>query len=194
MNESVDIDIETIRAEALRKLGRNIVNFSKIEAVLKYLLSVNQLEGTKEAISEQLYRNYSKRRKETLGKLVQEFHKTILVDNSQIEAKATSSNSEFSVSLKVTYSDQDFLESQKRALSDIVIERNKLIHQDLALLDPSCIDGYHKLIGLLDEQNPRLLAHLEVVGQIIEMMGDSLKALSKSPEFLEYVQFNQIDT
>jgi hypothetical protein len=44
MNESVDI--EALRAEALRKLGRNIVNFAKIEAGFKYLLSVSQLDGT----------------------------------------------------------------------------------------------------------------------------------------------------
>lgn len=39
------IDIEVVRTEALRKLGRNIVNFSKIEGILKYLLSVSQIEG-----------------------------------------------------------------------------------------------------------------------------------------------------
>jgi hypothetical protein len=43
MNESVDI--EAVRAEALRKLGRNIVNFSKIEAVFKYLLAVSPIRG-----------------------------------------------------------------------------------------------------------------------------------------------------
>jgi hypothetical protein len=189
MNEPIDIDIETVRTEALRKLGRNIVNFSKIEAALKHLLSVSQFEGTKETILEQFHRNRSKRRKETFGKLVQEFHKHILVDDSQVEVSATSSNSEpyFSFFFKVTYSDSNFLKSQKRALSNIVAERNKLIHQDLALLDSSCIDDYHKLINLLDEQNPRLLAHLEEIGRMIGIMDYSLKALSKSPEFLEYL-------
>ncbi len=37
------IDIEVVRTEALGKLGRNIVNFSKIEGILKYLLSVTQI-------------------------------------------------------------------------------------------------------------------------------------------------------
>lgn len=185
MNEPIDIDIETIRAEALRKLGRNIVNFSKIEAVLKYLLSVSQFEGTRETVSEQFYRNHDEHRKETLGKLVQKFHKNVLVDGSQVEVTATSSNSEFSVYFQVAYSDQHYLKSQKRALSDMVAERNKLIHQDLALLDTSCIEDYRKLISLLDEQNPRLLAHLEELGWMIKAMGDSLKTLSKSPEFLE---------
>ncbi|HBE59870.1 MAG TPA: hypothetical protein DEG17_01885 [Cyanobacteria bacterium UBA11149] len=192
MNEQ--IDIETVRAEALRKLGRNIVNFSKIEAVLKYLLSVSQFKGTKETISEQFHRNHDKHRKETLGKLVREFHNNVLVNDSQVEATTTHSNSEFSVSFKVTYDDQNFLKSQKRTLSDIVVERNKLIHQDLALLDTSCVEDYRKLISLLDEQNPRLLAHLEELGWMIEAMGDNLKTLKdllKSPEFLQYIQSNK---
>jgi len=193
MSEPMNIDIETVRAEALRKLGRNIVNFSKIEAILKYLLSVSQFEGTKETISEQFHRNKGKRRKKTLGKLVQEFHKNVLVDDSQVETAVTSSNSEFSVFLKVTYSDPTFLKSQKRALSDIVVERNKLLHQDLALLDPTCIEDYRRLINLLDEQNPRLLAHLEEIGRMIGIMNDGLKALSESPEFIKYVKSDQID-
>jgi hypothetical protein len=195
MNEPIDddIDIETVRTEALRKLGRNIVNFSKIEAVLKYLLSVSQFEGTKETSPEQFYKNHVSRRKETLGKLVQEFHKNVLVDSSQVEATTASSNSEFSVSFRVTYNDPNFLKSQKRALSDIVVERNKLIHQDLALIDTSCVEDYRKLISLLDEQNPRLLAHLEELGWMIKAMGNSWKALVESPEFLEFIQSNQID-
>jgi hypothetical protein len=191
MNEPIDIDIEAIRAEALRKLGRNIVNFSKIEAVLKYLLSVSQFEGTRETISEQFDRNHGKRRKETLGKLVQEFHKSVLVDSSQVETTATSSNSKLLFSFQVTYSDPNFLKSQKLALSNIVVERNKLIHKDLALLDTSCIEDYHKLISLLDEQNPRLLAHLEELGWMIKATGDSLKTLVESPEFLQLIQSNR---
>ena len=196
MNDPVDIDIETVRAEALRKLGRNIVNFSKIEMALKYLLSVSQLEGTKATISEQFHRNKSRYRKETLGKLVQKFHENVLVDASQFEATTTSSDSEFSSSLKITYDDQDFLKSQKRALSKIVAERNKLIHQDLAFLDTSCVEDYHKLIIFLDEQNPRLLVHLEELRWIIESNNDhskNLEELLKSPEFIDWVQSHQSD-
>jgi hypothetical protein len=44
MNESVDI--EAVRAEALRKLGRNIVNFSKIEEADTYeLLQLSKVCG-----------------------------------------------------------------------------------------------------------------------------------------------------
>jgi hypothetical protein len=192
MNESVDI--EAVRAEALRKLGRNIVNFSKIEAAFKYLLSVSQLEGTEKTISDKLRRNQTRLRKQTLGKLVQEFNKNILGDASQSEPKPDFSEAEISLSFKVTYNNPDFLKVQKRTLASIVAERNKLIHQQLAFLDTSSVEDYHNLISLLDEQNPRLLVQLEELRWMIETLRESLKAfkdLSKSPDFLQRIQSNQ---
>ncbi|MBD1805806.1 hypothetical protein H6F98_10125 [Microcoleus sp. FACHB-SPT15] len=192
MNESVDI--EAVRAEALRKLGRNIVNFSKIEAVFKYLLTVSQLDGSGKTISEQLRRNQTRLRKQTLGKLVQEFNKNILGDASQSEPTPDFSGAGISLSFNVTYNNPDFLKLQKRTLASIVAERNKLIHQDLAFIDTSSVEDYHNLITLLDEQNPRLLAQLEDLRRIIESLREGLKAfedLSKSPDFLQSIQSNQ---
>ena len=192
MNESVDI--EAVRAEALRKLGRNIVNFSKIEAAFKYLLSVSQLEGTEKTLSDQLRRNQTRLRKQTLGKLVQEFHKNILGDTSQSEHKPDFSGTGISLSFKVTYNNPDFLKEQKRKLASLVAERNKLIHQDLAFIDTSSVEDYHNLITLLDEQNSRLLAQLEELRWMIESLRESWKAfkdLSKSPDFLQSIQSKQ---
>jgi len=97
---------------------------------------------------------------------------------------------------KVTYSDSDFLNAQKQDLSDIVLERNKLIHEYLAPLDTSSIEDYYKLISLLDEQNPRLLAHLENLGWMLTSFMEGLKdiqAFAKSPDFHEFIQSSQSD-
>ncbi len=192
MNESVNI--EAVRAEALRKLGRNIVNFSKIEAAFKYLLSVSKLEGTEKTISAQLSKNQIRLRKQTLGKLVQEFNKNILGDASQLEPTPDFSGAGISLSFKVTYNNPDFLKLQKRTLDSIVAKRNKLIHQDLAFLDTSSVEDYQNLITLLDEQNPRLLAQLEELRWMIESLRQGLKDfedLFKSPDFIQIIQSNQ---
>lgn len=182
------IDIEVVRTEALRKLGRNIVNFSKIEGILKYLLSVSQLEGLSTSTRNQLVDNHERFPKHTLGKLVKELHNTVLVDDSQSEPQLDSSELGMSLSFKATYSDSDFLNAQKQALSDIVVERNKLIHQDLALLNTSSIEDYYKLISFLDEQNPRLLAHLEELGWMLTSCIEGLKDLQ---EFIKPLDFHQ---
>lgn len=131
-----------------------------------------------------------------VGSLVQELYENVVVDPRQSEPTTASSNSGFSFFIKVSYDDTDFFKAQKRALSEIVAERNKLIHQELALLDTSCIEDYRKLISLLDEQNPRLLAHLEELGWILQSASDGWQALKdflKSPEYLQYIQSSQTD-
>jgi hypothetical protein len=186
MDESVNI--EAVRAEALRKLGRNIVNFSKIEGVFKYLLAISQLEGNGQTISELLLKNQTRLRKQTLGKLVDEFNKNFSRDASQSEPIPDFSDEEISWSLKVTYDNSDFLKLQNRAFKRIVTERNRLIHQDLARFDTNSIEDCHNLITVLDEQNPRLLAQLEELMRLIENLRKSLKAfkdLSQSPDFLQ---------
>ncbi|MCZ8222689.1 MAG: hypothetical protein O9324_01675 [Microcystis sp. LE19-84.1B] len=190
------IDIEVVRTEALRKLGRNIVNFSKIEDILKYLLSVTQIQGLSTSTRNQFVDNHERFRKHTLGKLVQKLHDTVLVDDIQSEAQLDSSELGMSLSFKVSYSDSDFLTAQKQALSIIVLERNKLIHQDLALLDTSSIEDYYKLISFLDEQNPRLLAHLEELGWMLTSFIEGLKDLQsfiKSPDFHQFIHSSQSD-
>ena len=190
------IDIEVVRTEALRKLGRNIVNFSKIEGILKYLLSVSQIEGLSTSTCNQFVDNHKRFRKHTLGQLVKELHNTVLVDDSQSEPQLDSSELGMSWSFKATYSDPDFLTAQKQALSDIVAERNKLIHEDLALLDTSSIEDYYKLISLLDEQNPRLLTHLEELGWMLTSFIEGIKDLQefiKSPDFHQFIHSSQSD-
>ena len=190
------IDIEVVRTEALRKLGRNIVNFSKIEGILKYLLSVTQIDGLSTSTRNRFVDNYERFRKHTLGTLVGKLHDTVLGDDSQSKPQLDSSELGMSLSFKVTYGDSDFLNAQKQALSDIVLERNKLIHEYLAPLDTSSIEDYYKLISLLDEQNPRLLAHLEELGWMLTSFIEGLKDLQsfiKSPDFYQFIHSSQSD-
>jgi hypothetical protein len=192
MNES--LDIEAVRAEALRKLGRNIVNFSKIEATFRHLISVTQLDGSGKTISEELQRNQTRLRKQSLGRLVEEFNKNILGDANQSEPTPDFSGAGVSVSVKVTYDNPDFLKVQKRKLTSIVSERNKLIHHKLAFIDTNSVEDCHNLIAFLDEQNLRLLAQLEELKWIIETLREGLKALkdwSGLPDFLQSIQSNQ---
>ena len=186
-------DLETVSSEALQKLGRYIVNFSKVEGALKYLLSVSKFDDiSKESLS----KNQERLRKQSLGRLVQEFHNTVMVNDVQSESQPESSSEGISLSFNITYEDLDFLKAQKQALSNIVAERNRLIHQDLALLDINSIEDYRKLINLLDEQNPRLLAHLSNFGWILKSFNEVFKdfqSFVKSPDFPKFISSDHPD-
>ena len=157
---------------------------------------MTQIEGLSTSTRNQLVDNYESFRKDTLGRLVWKLHDTVLVDDSQSEAQLDSSELGMSLSFKVSYSDSDFLNAQKQALLDIVAERNKLIHEYLAPLDTSSIEDYYKLISLLDEQNPRLLAHLEELGWMLTSFIEGIKDLQefiKSPDFHQFIHSSQSD-
>jgi hypothetical protein len=173
-----EIDIEVVRTEALRKSGRNIVNLSKIEGLFKFLLSVSRIEGNAEEIQKQVDSNSTKLHKQTLGKLIQKFYKDVLVNTNQMDNLTTSSTSGMTSYIKVAYDDADSLEARKRSLSDIVTERNNLIHHDLAALDTTRIEDYQRLIQRLDEQNPRLLSHVELLGGIINHSRNSMNVIA----------------
>lgn len=113
MNEPMDI--EAVRTEALRKLGRNVVNFAKIEGALKYLLLMSQVEGNPKTISDQLRKKQTRLRKQTLGRLIEEFNKNIVSDPNQSDPTLDSSGTEMSISLKITCNNPDFLEAKKRS-------------------------------------------------------------------------------
>lgn len=119
-----------------------------------------------------------------------------MVDPSQAVHPADCSGSGISLSLWVTSNNPDRLKAQKRALSAIVTERNRLIHQDLAQLDTTDIEDYCQLIAHLDEQNPRLLAQLETLGWILELVREGwtqVVSLLQSPEFLQQPESNLDD-
>jgi phage shock protein A len=66
---------------------------------------------------------------------------------------------------------------QKRALSALVAERNRLIHQDLAGFDHNSTASCRGLISMLDEQNTRVLSQLEELATLIAEFKSHVDAL-----------------
>ena len=143
------MNIETIRTEALGKLGRNIVNFSKIEGLLKYWLPMTKVEvniAKSSELPDKFLVNRAKKSKITLGNLVRYFNENILGDTIQSDFPEDDSG-QVSISLNISYSDKEFLERKKQEFLDVVAERNNLIHQDLANLDTSSIEEGASQLG-----------------------------------------------
>ncbi len=172
MNEATDI--EAVSAEALRKLGRNILNFSKIEAGLKLLLSVSHVEGTTTTIHENIKARQRELRKKLLGTLVTKFTKSILsnVEEPKPPERLNKPWLSLSFNLMSTYSDE-----WKQTLITLVRERNRLIHQDLAHIDVTSID----------EQNPRLLDQLDNLRWMLCSLSETVQSIRLSPELHQLI-------
>ncbi len=177
-------DLEAVSTEALRKLGRNILNFSKIEAGFKLLLSMSHAEGTTTTIRDNIKAKQNKLHKQTLGALVTEFNRSIFRDVEEPKPPENLTQPWLSLSLNIASTNPDECE---QALRKLVEERNCLIHHDLAHIDVNSIKDYRNLITLLDEQNPRLLAQLDDLRWMICLLSETVQIIRQSPELLHFL-------
>ena len=177
-------DLEAVSTEALRKLGRNILNFSKIEAGFKLLLSVSRIEGTTTTIRDNIKARQSKLHKQSLGALVTEFTRSICRDVEEVEPPKHLTKPWLSLSFNITPTHSD---EWQQALRALVEERNSLIHHDLADIDVTSIEDYRNLIALLDEQNPRLIAELDNLRWMLSSLSESVQDMRRSPELRQLI-------
>ena len=172
---------DNLRDEALRKIGRNVVNFQKIEALLKVLVLYSSVDSktrdneVTHSFNEKLIQNRS------LGEVVSKFLKN-LIENRVAENEELHS-SELHISTRsYLVMDAEDVTKEKIELKRLVSERNQLIHKDLASFDFNCVKNCRKLILKLDEQNSRVLDKLNQFKDIL----DTFKLMKK--ELLTYFE------
>ena len=146
-------DMDDLKDIALRKIGRNVVNFQKIEAMLKIFVSQTNFAGPITEIAEILERRKQSVQKKSLGKLTKDYFKSFSSNMEHIH-KYPEDRSQAWVSLSFQIENQDgTLPQQRVAFNYLVSERNRLIHQMLADFDPGSNESCNALITELDKQN-----------------------------------------
>lgn len=165
-------DIETVRSEALRKLGRNVVNFARLESALKSLHASVNISGPPRKLLKIKQSRISLTHKKTFGDVMTLFSNSLLREERSPECLPERLiEPHLSLSLKV---DEDKGGSQQflHSLRKLVKERNFLLHHRLAELDSKSVASYRSLIEYLDEQQSRILPMLDFLCDI----GDLLQA------------------
>jgi hypothetical protein len=183
MNQIMPQSAELVAArdEALRKVGRNVVNFQKVETCLRYLISVSDIQTTKDDLSAEHKRRIAKTKRLPFGHLSETFYQTIY----GAELVAVEPNNSTHISISTSFrveADAATVKRQKRTLSALVTERNRLIHRDLPGFDHNSISSCHDLIAMLDEQNVRVLSQLEELATLIAGFKAHMDALRKWAE------------
>ena len=174
MTESAEL--AAARDEALRKVGRNVVNFQKVEACLKYLIAVSDVQTTKDGLSAVHKQRTAKTQRLPFGHLSEAFYQTIYGAEPVEIARNNGTHISMSTSFRVE-ADAATVKRQKRTLSALVIERNRLIHRDLSGFDHNSISSCRNLIVMLDEQNVRVLSQLKELATLIAEIKAHMDAL-----------------
>jgi|APLak6261658528_1056013.scaffolds.fasta_scaffold04786_2 hypothetical protein len=172
-------DLITIRDEVFKKIGRNLLNFQKIEFMLKHLITYGRISGYMSELKENQERRAATVHKQTMGNLVGQFIDNTLLGLADTPCSTTEHKElYFSFSFTVN-ADHDFYENKRQALKSLVDDRNDLIHHLLPRFNPDSIESCLEIEKYLDEQRERLKPeydHLKLLIESLKSSADFLKS------------------
>jgi hypothetical protein len=168
------MELKDLQNAVLQKIGRNVLNFQKIEAMIKMSIAHNHVEGPVRELIGIIKEKEKAISKQSMGKL-KDTHVSSLYLDRPIENQQNPDNVAWiSYSVKLG-SDEDSVRKRKSDLLRIVEERNRLIHKLLAMYDPSSIQSCEQMISTLDEQHDLLIPEYKEMQAICKVIDKAKK-------------------
>ncbi len=159
-------EFKSLRRLALASLGRNVLHFQRLEAQLKLLALFCDFQSPLSQFADNHKKRAESIRMQTMGTVVSELHERLYGKPSDPETTKAIAEASLTFQFRVE-ADPDHVNRQKQKLSDLVAERNQLIHQDIGDFDPASAESCQHWIKRLDEQNERILTRLKEVQDLV---------------------------
>lgn len=171
-------ELEPIKNEVQRKVGRNLLLFQQVEHMIKWLLANTHFEGYVSELTLIRDRQAKLVKKKTLGQLI---HKYIEVEASQEESKGGPERLKepwlaFTTSLEA---DSNYFESKTQALAALNNERNELVHHLLPRLKPQALESWIEVEQYLDNQREKILPELKELQNRIKAIEEGRNTILK---------------
>ncbi len=179
--------LKEYRDAALRRVGRNVVNFQRLESALRALIPALNASGTLSDFNTRLAESIRELKKKPLGHLASTFHAQVHDSSEYTPLLTDPSEASFAVAFRLE-TDPHASKERKRTLLSLVRERNRLIHTELGRVNFDSIADCERLSSLLDEQNHRICEQLDSLKQLRAThlaLTAELKQFIDSDEFLE---------
>lgn len=172
-------DVSAARDLTLQKIGRNVVNFQKMEAMLKFILTVANFSVPVSKVQAHLETKAKHLRSKPMGQLVESAAK-----NLHSEAPAMPPDiSEIWIGHSFSLSEGGSQFPDWRCeMRKVVRERNNLLHHMLASWSPHSIESCQALCGLLDVQRERMLPAYEHLETIVKAIRESHEELARDAD------------
>jgi hypothetical protein len=180
-------EFKSLRRLALASLGRNVLHFQRVEAQLKRLVLICDFAASHGDFAARLEDRTTELRTKTMGNLANELHTHLYGAPPEPELQEPITELFLCIGLRVS-ADPDYVTQQKKMLSDLVLERNALIHQDLADFNPNSEESCRRWIARLDEQNERIVTLHKGLQQLLDVHGEAAKHLLVALESQEFRQ------
>ena len=152
---------DDLRNEALRKIGRNIVNLQKMERALKLLVVQSDVKGYVSELEGIYQSRFADVERHSMGRLADNAI-DILYSAADFNADVPDDSKEAWVAFGFRIEGgKDRKKAIKKALSLVVNERNRLVHKMLGEFDSASVESCRALIDILDQQDERINPHFE---------------------------------
>ncbi|MFH2122079.1 MAG: OST-HTH/LOTUS domain-containing protein [Pseudomonadota bacterium] len=158
----IPVELEDIKNEVQRKIGRNLLLYQQIEHIIKWLVANKRIDGYISDIHSVRNQQKEKIANKPLGCAIGQYinsHQSISDFNN--EAGQTELK-EMYVTFSCCHGDCDTTRVKERneALKSLVDERNEFIHHLLPRLNPMSMDSWTELEQYLDRQRDKVLPEL----------------------------------
>lgn len=177
------------RDEVFQKIGRNVVNFQRLEGLLKALLKSSRIHGNPENLKSRTEKQNSSIDMQSMGSLVGSVFDTVLSEKAMPEPPDDIEKAWVSFKFEIEL-DLEEKERLKLALTDLVDKRNSLIHQKLIRTDFNSIKSCRELGEELDTQRERLAPHYKRIHSLLKSRLNTQEQASKilnSDEFKNFL-------
>ena len=168
--------LDRARDIAFRGIGRNVVAFQKMEAMLKFLIANHKIQGLPEQLMEIKERNRREVDRQTMGSLVDRLFRSVVVDTSTEPGESDAPEGAASVTFSVEL-DAESHDETRDAFRLLVHERNRLIHQMLVSFNPNSLDSCQAISDAMGDQRARLKPHLDNLKSIVKAISEGQKEL-----------------
>ncbi len=157
MDDQTQSHLEFSKAEVLRRVGRNLLLFQQIEALLKFLLANHTGDGTLETFQSRHKKRAESVNKQMLGNLVDKYGTDVLQDAGVETLDEENPDVPWmSFSFRVS-GNAEFVESMRSNLKLMTDERNELVHHFLPHWQPESADNLGEALLYLDAQREKVL-------------------------------------
>jgi hypothetical protein len=137
--------------EVMRRIGRNVVNFQMVEAILKHLNAHASLHGPASQLATRMEEQRAAEHKKTMGELVGRMMSKVLQPQQEHETPDEIDEPWFGFRFTVE-TDAQFIDQHDKEMRSLVDARNELIHHFLPRWY-SAVDGdFEAALAYLDAQ------------------------------------------
>lgn len=176
-------DHEKILAETLRKVGRNLYNYQKVQKIWNLHIKNGSIKTTIGPDGDPVVnKSESSKRAMPMGWVAENYRKALYSSDTKSEDQSE----EFGISMKLSV-EVDSITERRNQMLQVVRERNLLVHSLVERLDAKSTDGLIILGEQLDEENERTISEIERLNEISKFYIESMKLfeeLLKSKEFV----------